>query len=65
MAVLKDGCPFSALHHVFLEQQRCCNVDIMTDGPYKAGAHCSAAKEPSRHLSEFLQGARRQSADRN
>lgn len=43
VAALNDGCPFSRflLFRCFGEQQRCCTVDIMTDGPYKAGAHCS------------------------
>ncbi len=47
MAALNDRCLFSALqvsHSDSSGQEGCCNVDTMTDGPHKAGAHCSAEK---------------------
>lgn len=48
MAALNDRCLFSALQVSHSKPSGagglCCNVDTMTDGPHKAGAHCSAEK---------------------
>lgn len=50
MAALNDRCLFYGLQVSHLDSSGqggaggCCNVYTMTDGPHKAGAHCSAEK---------------------
>lgn len=62
VAALNDRCLLSALQvsptqDSLWGRRAGCNVDIMTDGPNKAGTHCSAGKNNRHHLSADFQAS--------
>lgn len=62
VAALNDRCLLSALQvsptqDSLWGRRAGCNVDTMTDGPNKAGTHCSAGKNNRHHLSANFQAS--------